>query len=555
MTARDQAQAKLTLTALLGAVARRAPETPALIYGARRVGFAELDGLSRRVAQGLAELGVGAGDRVALWLPNVPAWFTLYLACARLGAIAVAVNTRFRSAEVEDLVGRSGAKVLALMPGFKAIDFAAILDAVDGAALEGLETVIVCDEEGSAPAPAPGLGLGLERRVVRYADLESRPPHERDRARPEAGCAIFTTSGTTKAPKLVLHSQAAVVAHARQVARAFGYDADDAVMLQALPLCGVFGFCQAMASLASGRPMVLMPSFEPESAARLVHEHRVTHSNGSDDMFQRLLAAGAGPRPFPSLRLAGFADFNPALDDIVGQAEGRGLTLVGLYGMSEVQALFARQKVDAEAGQRARAGGFPVAPEAEVRVREPESGALLGPGENGELELKGPSRMVGYYGDPQATAEALTEDGFVRSGDLGHIASDGSFVFLSRMGDVLRLGGFLVSPAEIETFIQAHGSVDGCQVVGVTPRPGVPGGVRPVAFVTLPPGAAFDEAALKAFCANGMAGYKVPLRFVALEAFPVTTSANGTKIQRARLRQMAATVVATIVADARAAPA
>ncbi len=143
----------------------------------------------------------------------------------------------------------------------------------------------------------------------------------------------------------------------------------------------------------------------------------------------------------------------------------------------------------------------------------------------------------------------------MRSGDLGHIASDGSFVFLSRMGDVLRLGGFLVSPAEIETFIQAHGSVDGCQVVGVTPRPGVPGGVRPVAFVTLPPGAAFDEAALKAFCANGMAGYKVPLRFVALEAFPVTTSANGTKIQRARLRQMAATVVATIVADARAAPA
>ena len=552
MTARDRPQAKLTLSALLGAVARRAPEAPALIYGARRVGFAELEDLSRRAAQGLAELGVGAGDRVALWLPNVPAWFTLYLACARLGAIAVAVNTRFKSAEVEDLVGRSGAKVLALMPGFKAIDFAAILDAVDGAALEGLETVILYDEEGSAPGPAPGLGLG--RRVVRYADLESRPPHQRDRARPEAGCAIFTTSGTTRAPKLVLHSQSAVVAHARQVARDFGYDADDAVMLQALPLCGVFGFCQAMASLASGRPMVLMPSFEPESAARLVNQHRVTHSNGSDDMFHRLLAAREGPRPLPSLRLAGFADFNPELDDIVGEAEDRGLTLVGLYGMSEVQALFARQKVDAETGERARAGGFPVAPEADVRVREPDSGALLGAGENGELELKGPSRMVGYYGDPQATAEALTEDGFVRSGDLGHIAGDGSFVFLSRMGDVLRLGGFLVSPAEIETFIQAHGSVDGCQVVGVTPRPGLPGGLpgglRPLAFVTLRPGAAFDEDALKAFCADGMAGYKVPLRFVPLEAFPVTTSANGTKIQRARLRQMAA----AIAAEATAAP-
>jgi fatty-acyl-CoA synthase len=302
-----------------------------------------------------------------------------------------------------------------------------------------------------------------------------------------------------------------------------------------------------MASLAAARPMVLMASFEAEAAARLVRHHRVTHMNGSDDMFQRMLAARTEPRPFPSLRLAGFANFNPALEDVVGEAESRGLALVGLYGMSEVQALFARQRVDAEAAERARAGGFPVAPEAVVRVRDPESGALLGAGENGELELNGPSRMAGYHDDPRATAESLTADGFVRSGDLGHIAQDGSFVFLSRMGDVLRLGGFLVSPAEIESFVQGHDSVDGCQVVGISG----PKGARPVAFVTVPPGGAFDEAALAAFCARGMARYKVPVRFVPLESFPVTSSANGTKIQRAKLRRMAA----AIAAEAAAAPA
>jgi fatty-acyl-CoA synthase len=229
MATGDQPRAPLTLSALLGAAAGRAPDGPALIHGERRLSFAELEASSRRVAQGLAELGVAPGDRVALWLPNVPAWFTLYLACARLGAIAVAVNTRFRSAEVEDTVGRSGAKVLALMPGFKAIDFAAILADVDGAALDRLESVIVYEDGSGGGAPEHGLG----RRVVRYANLESRPPHDEDHGLPETGCAIFTTSGTTKAPKFVLHSQSGVVAHARQVARDFGYDAADGVMLQA----------------------------------------------------------------------------------------------------------------------------------------------------------------------------------------------------------------------------------------------------------------------------------------------------------------------------------
>ena len=534
-------QETATLTRLVAEVARRVPSAPAMVYGERALTFAELDATARRAAQGLAELGVGPGDRVALWLPNVPAWFTLTLACARLGAIAVAVNTRFRSSEVGDIIGRSGATVLALWPGFKAIDFVAILGEVDPAALDCLETVILYDEGGAEEIAENILG----RRAVRYAEIESRPAYQSDHATPESGCNIFTTSGTTKAPKFVLHNQSAIVAHARLLAQDFGYDAADSVMLQALPLCGVFGFCQAMATLASARPMVLMPSFDAAAAARLVGRHRVTHMNGTDDMFHRMLAMSEAAEPFPSLRLCGFANFNPALDDIVAEADGRGLRLVGLYGMSEVQALFARQKVEADAASRARAGGFPVAPDAGVRVRDPETGRLLPHGQSGELELRGPSRMVGYFNDAQATAEAFTDDGFVRSGDLGYTRDDGSFVFLSRIGDVLRLGGFLVSPAEIEALIQGHAAVEGCQVVGVTG----PGGTSAVAFVTLRPGAAFDEAAfdegaLRAWCMNGMATYKVPARFIPLAAFPVTTSANGAKIQRGRLREMAAAQMA-----------
>lgn len=526
-----------TLPQLILGRARITPRATAIRHGGGTVTFGQLEERSRRVAQGLAELGVGPGERVALWLPNVPAWLILCLACARLGAIAVAVNTRFRSAEVGDIVGRSGARVLACWPGFKEIDFLAILGAVDAAALARLETVILYDESGAGAAPE----AVLDRRTVRYRALEARPPHGGDHAAPGTPLAVFTTSGTTRAPKFVLHGHAGIVDHARQVAADFGFDARDAVILQALPLCGVFGFSQAMAALAAGRPMVLLSSFDAAEAAALVRDQRVTHMNGSDEMFRRMLAARSEDRPFPSLRLCGFAAFNPAIDDLVGAAEGRGLRLVGLYGMSEIQALFARQKVEAEAGVRGRAGGFPVAPEARVRVRDLQSGALLGHGEDGELELAGPSRMAGYLDDAEATAAALSEDGYVRSGDLGHTLADGSFVFRARMGDVLRLGGFLVSPAEIEGRLLDHPEIDGAQVVGVA---GAEGMLRTVAFVIPRPGGRFDEQALRAWCARGLAKYKVPARFIALDAFPTTESANGSKIQRARLRQMAAAALA-----------
>jgi fatty-acyl-CoA synthase len=528
----DRARRRSSLTDMLEGLAARTPEAPAIHYGAETITYGALALSARRVTAGLAGLGIGLGDRVALWLPNVPAWFALQFACARLGAIAVAVNTRFRSSEVEDIVGRSGARVLVLWPGFKDIDFLSILAEVDAAALEALETVVVYGE--GAEAALPG------RRTVTYDELATCAPLDDDRATPELGCNIFTTSGTTKAPKFVLHSQASVVDHATLVAADFGFDAADAVNLQAIPLCGVFGFCQAMAALAGGRPTVLMPSFEAEAGAALIERFSVTHLVGSDDMFTALLAARSAARPFPSLRLCGYARFNPSADDVVGQAEARGLRLIGLYGMSEVQALYARQRVQADAAERARPGGFAVAPEARVRVRDPESGKLLGLGEDGELELAGPSRMAGYYNDDEATQAALTEDGFVRTGDLGRALEDGSFLFLGRMGDVLRLGGFLVNPAEIEDFVQGHDSVEGCQVVGVAG----PRGTRPVAFVTLHPGAAWDEEGLRAFCAAGMAKYKVPARLIPLDAFPVTKSANGFKIQRAKLRQMAAAEIA-----------
>ena len=515
---------------LLAHWAEQTPDAAVFLHGERTISFVELHEQALRAARGLSDLGVGPGDRVALWLPNVPAYPILYFACARLGAIAVAVNTRFRAVEVADIVGRSGAKVLACAPGFRRIDFLSILAEVEPAALDRLAAIVIVGEEPATAPPA------IERlRRVPYERLLSRPRHGANNAAPKAPCNIFTTSGTTSAPKFVLHRQSAIATHAQEAARALGFDAADTLTLSVLPLCGVFGFNQTMTTLAAGKPSVLVESYEIEEIARLIAQHRPSTLIGSDDMVARLLELVPGERPFPSVKWMGYAGFNAALADIAEVAEKRGLSLRGPYGMSEVQALYAMQPLGAPVAQRKKGGGIPCSPFAHVRVRDPETGELLGIGQPGALECTGPSLMVGYYGNEKATAEAFTADGYVRTGDLGQLEADGGFTFLSRMGDVLRLSGFLVNPLEIETHIQKLPAIAGCQTIAV-PRPD---GVRAVSFVLLKPGATLDEAGVIAHCKRGLANYKVPMRVFAIDDFPKTPSPNGFKIQRTRLREMA----------------
>ena len=420
--------------------------------------------------------------------------------------------------------------MLACAPGFRRIDFLSILADIEPAALDRLAAIVVVGDEPAAVPPA------IERlRRVPFDRVLSRPAIAANHALASAPCNIFTTSGTTSAPKFVLHRQGAIAGHAQQVARAFGFTAPETLSLSILPLCGVFGFNQAMATLAAGRPSVLVESYEIDEIARLITQHRPTTMFGSDDMYARLLDAMPGRWPFRSIKWAGYGAFNASLEDLPERAQPRGLRLVGLYGMSEVQALYARQPLTAPLARRKLGGGIPTSPLGHVRVRDPDSGALLGPGQPGALECAGPSLMVGYYGNEAATAQAMTADGYVRTGDLAQLDGRGGFTFLSRMGDVLRLSGFLVNPIEIESHIQKLPAIADCQTIAV-PRPD---GVRAVSFVILKPGAALDEAATIAHCKRGLANYKVPLRVFAVDDFPKTPSPNGFKIQRGKLREMA----------------
>jgi len=502
----------------------------AFIEGDRRWSYAEFEAETRRAAAWLAGHGVRKGDRVAVWLPNGVTWLALFFALARLGAVMMSVNTRFRSSELEYVLKKSRAAHLIMQPGFRRIDFRAIVSAVDPAAVPDLRSVIVADPSGETDTTAI---LGRPAVALRLDTVADAPA---DAAEPDLPCILFTTSGTTKGPKLVIHPQRTLVFHSGPVAVRTGLDRPGARLLGMLPFCGVFGLVGTLAAFAAGTPVVILDTFDAERAAALIERHAVTHTFGSDEMYRRLLQVRAGDRPFPTARLFGFAAFQPGAIELATEAWARGVPMVGLYGSSEVQALFAIQPEGLPLEERILGGGLPSAGElARVRVRDVDTGDLLPPGQSGEIEIAAPGNFVGYLDDPEATAEVMLPDGFFRTGDVGHLRADGSFVYEMRKGDAIRLGGYLVSPVEIEDVLKGFDGVADAQVVAVA----VGTELKPVAFVIPQPGATIDPDALVARARACMAGFKVPYRVWPVEAFPTTESANGTKIQRARLRTMA----------------
>jgi fatty-acyl-CoA synthase len=495
------------------------PTLPALLSWSPRQGAApavtdaagtlDWDGFHNRVlsaAAGLRKAGIGDRARVALWLPNSVDYLAAMLACARLGALAIHINTRFRAAEVGNLLRRSRAVALVTEWGFAPVDFPAIFAALPAEDRAALRCVL---------APRRALAVtALAGLPVLPLDGDGGDAGA-DEASGTAPCLTFTTSGTTSGPKLVLHDQQTIAGHAADVSHHIGLDGAGAALLGAVPFCGTFGNAAAMAALAGGAHIVCLAQFDGEAAVALIRRHRITHVVGGDDMFGRIAAAADG-RPFDTIRFSGFAAFHSTAAASIAAAEAAGMRPRGLYGSSEVQALFSI----ADGENRRLGGGVPVSAQARLAIRDPGTGQALPHGASGELWIDAPSRFVEYLDNPTATAGAIDADGAFRTGDLAHLA-DAGFVYEARIGDAMRLGGFLVSPEEIEAVIQREPGVAGVQVV--TPHAG----------------ACLDEAALGARCVGQLAPFKVPARIVVVDSFPTVESPNGLKVQKVRLREMA----------------
>lgn len=489
----------------------------------------------------LKNQGVGVGDCVAVWLPNWSDAVVWQIAAASVGAHVIGVNTRYNTTEVAHVLKMARPKVIAVAHGFLTIDFRTRLhESAEQASGQLPSVALVTGPGGASEIDEPtkesydvGAGVWVPQSPTRNASLDMAS----DAEQPEQLVAVFTTSGSTGMPKLAAHSSEGVLHHAQKVAETAGYS-QGKVNLTALPLSGVFGFSPAYAALIGGAALLLEPVFNEKQIVEHMQAHQVTHVVGGDDIIGRIAQAWKrDSRDLTSLDRLLIADLYGRANELATWAEeSLGATAAGVYGSSELFALAAMWPADEPHHQRWTSGGRPVSDRIEVRATDPASGALVEPGETGELQFRGPNVVDAYLGNAQGYAEAFTSDGWFRTGDLGTVSADGAIHYSSRLSDAMRLRGFLVKPAEIEARLIEHQAVETVKVVGRTADSGE---TQAVGFVTLKDGSSADEDQLRQWCAETLAGFKVPQRVYTLEEMPTTVGTNGTKIRAKALRQMA----------------
>jgi HIP---CoA ligase len=485
---------ELTIPAAVMRAAREFGDAEALAVpasagpGRVRLSYAELEERVAGVAGALMESGIEAGDRVALWAPNGAEWLLAALGALSAGAVLVPVSTRFTGPEALDVISRSGARALFVAGDFLGVDRLGALMSAAGAPdaegdLERLALIVRVPAEWDGFLQAGSLALARRQAAtVQPGDVSD----------------IMFTSGTTGRSKGAMTSHERSLAVARAWAECGNLTHRDRYLV-VNPFFHTFGYkAGILACLVSGAALVPQPVFDAGEAMRLVAAERITVLPGAPTIYQMILDHPArASLDLSSLRLAvtGAADVPVALIERM-RRELTFETVLTAYGLTEaVVATMCRPgdaaEVVALTSGRA-AAGF------EVRI---------GPAE--EILLRGPNLMLGYLDDPEATAAAIDDQGWLHTGDAGRLDSAGNLTITGRLKDMYICGGFNVYPAEVEQVLARLEGVADAAVVGAPdPRLGEVGR----AFVVVRPGSALAEADVLAFCRERLANYKVPRR-------------------------------------------
>ncbi len=482
-------------------IAMSEPGGASITYGAFAAAVAA-------AAERLAALGIGAGDRVMIVNENCIAAGIAFFAASARDAWPMLVNARLTAREIDTIAGHAEAKRVFFTVGLSA------------------EARAHAERFGATPCDLPGAASGA---LAVSPARDARPePVSGDPVRDVA--ALIYTSGTTGMPKGVMLSHRACLYVASSPGAQRRPTTEDLVYCT-LPIAHIFGFTSTwLRGLYGGAQVLLVPRFSAEQLADAL-ERGVTIFQGVPQMYAKLLEyARASGRTLkaPALRMAtvGGAPIEPDLKEAVEQALG--LRLVNGWGMTEFASTVSRS-LPQNTGRDISAG--PVLPGIEVRIVD-EQGRDRSPGGAGEIWLRGPNCMLGYYKNEAATRDVLTADGWYKTGDLGSLGPDGALAIVDRIRDLIIVSGFNVYPAEVEAELTAHPAVTLAAVIGRRRD----GNEEVIAFVQPAPGAQLSEADLAQFLKPRLAPYKQPARIVVMEQLPAAPTG---KILKARLKAMA----------------
>jgi acyl-CoA synthetase (AMP-forming)/AMP-acid ligase II len=499
----------------------------------RALSFRAFEAEVEAAARGFIGLGVGHGDRVAIWAPNSGAWIVAACAAQMIGAVLVPINTRFRGQEAAYVLEKSAAKVLCTVGSFLGADYLQMLRAARGgpeagrpvAGLPALGAVVLLDD---GPACEGGLA-GLARRQAPRPELLAREAQ----VAPGDTCDILFTSGTTGAPKGAMHAHGQALWMVGIWNQANDLRRGDRALI-ANPFFHSFGYRSGWVSaLVAGMTVHPFAVFEAGEALRRIEADRISVLMGSPTLFFDILDhPDRGTFDLSSLRVGHTGSSNVPVELIRRAREELGFThFLTSYGLTEATALVSVNRPGDDFETIARTVGLAL-PGTELRIVSPD-GQTLGPGEAGELLVRGPNVMQGYFEDPEATAAAIDADGWLRTGDMGQIDQAGRLRILDRLKDIVVVGGFNAYPAEIEHVLLGHPAIAEAAVVAA---PDARQGEVCAAFVVLNPGAALTLPELSAWLRERLANFKVPRHLFVEDALPRTPLG---KVQKFLLKEKA----------------
>jgi acyl-CoA synthetase (AMP-forming)/AMP-acid ligase II len=516
-----------SIPAMAAAIAERFGDRLAIADGDTLLTYAELHDEARTFGAALVASGIEPGDRVALWAPNSAEWIIALVGLFQAGAVLVPVNTRFKGVEATDILSRSRARALVTVTDFLGTDYFALLEAA-GSGLPELQTVVV------ASGPAPDGAEPWGRFLASATDAARAEVDRRGAAVSEGSPSdILFTSGTTGRPKGVVMTHGRTLRVATDWVAMTGLGFDDRYLM-VNPYFHMFGLkAGILACVASGAAMLPEAVFDADRVLARVGEERVTVLPGPPTLYQSILDHPDRDRhDLSSLRVAvtGAADIPVALIRRVDD-ELPFSTIVTGYGLTEAGTASATSPDD-DPETIATTVGRP-RPGFEIRIVGDQDRDLPA-GETGEVVLRGPSVMAGYLDDPTATGQALSPDGWLRTGDLGVVDDRGCLRIVGRAKDMFIVGGFNAYPAEIEDHLLRHPDVQQAAVIGI---PDERLGEVGMAFVVTRSGDPAVGAEILAWCRDQIANYKVPRAIEIVDELPL--NATG-KVVKDELRARAA---------------